>query len=84
MKIISFTSNPYWEDYYIVNDAGDKEYLITLDVKEGTAFCTCPHFLYRKNKAAALKFGGVLINNPDDHCKHIQYVLKIREVLRSG
>ena len=81
MRLIAFTSNPYWEDYYLENDAGDKQYLITIDVKEGTAFCTCPNFLYKRNKAANLKFGGVLLSDVENHCKHIRYVLQIREVL---
>lgn len=85
MRIISFTSNEYWEDYYLLNDAGDKQYLITIDVKEGTVFCTCPHFQYRCNThEKRCKFGGLLLSDTENHCKHIKYVLKIREVLQDG
>ena len=85
MRIISFTSNEYWEDYYLQNDNGDKQYLITIDVKEGTVFCTCPHFLYRCNREEVrCKFGGLLLSDTENHCKHIKYVLKIREVLLDG
>ena len=85
MKIVSFTSNPFWEDYYLINDNGDKTYLITVDVKEQTVFCTCPHFLYRCNNAPTrCKFGGLKIDDVENHCKHIQYVLGIREVLNNG
>jgi len=82
MRIVSFTSNDYWEDYYLLNDTCDKQYLVTIDVKEGTVFCTCPHFRYRCNRRETRgKFGGLLLTDVENHCKHIRYVLKIREVL---
>ena len=85
MRIVAFTSNEYWEDYYLQNETGDKQYLITIDVKEGTVFCTCPHFVYRCNKPATrCKFGGLLLSDKGNHCKHIKYVLGVREVLADG
>ncbi len=84
MNITSVIRNDYWEDYYIENDNGDNRYLVTIDVKEKTVFCTCPNFKFRKAPRAALKFGGVSLTDRDNHCKHISYALQVREVLRDG
>lgn len=78
MKITSFLRNEYWEDWYVSNGEG-RNYLITIDLVEKTIYCTCPDFKFRKSY---LKHGGVRLNdNADKHCKHIQYVLKIRSCI---
>lgn len=81
MKITSFISNEYWEDYYLLNDKETQEYLVSIDKEERTIYCTCPDFQYRKDN---LRFGGSLLNDTENHCKHQQYILKIREVLQNG
>ena len=77
MKLTSFIKNEYWEDWYVLSATG-KQYLITIDLIEKTVYCTCPDFKYRKDN---LKFGGALLTDKDNHCKHIEYVLRVRRVL---
>lgn len=77
MKLTSFIKNDAWEDWYIIGETG-KQYLITIDLIERTVYCSCPDFQYRKDN---LKFGGALLTDKNNHCKHIQYVLKIRRCL---
>lgn len=85
MRVVAFTSNEYWEDYYILNDDGSKQYLVTIDVKENTVYCTCPNFRYRCNTVVnRCKYGGLELADKTNHCKHIRFALHIREVLLDG
>lgn len=77
MKLTSFIKNESWEDWYVISATG-KQYLITIDLIEKTVYCTCPDFKYRKDN---LKFGGALLTDKENHCKHIEYILRIRRVL---
>ena len=63
MKITSFLRNEYWEDWYV--QSKENQYLVTIDLVEGTMYCTCPDYQY-------------------NHCKHMKYVLKIRECVDNG
>ena len=66
-----FTSR-YYDDFMIHNDESQSEYLVTIDKEEGTCYCTCPDFQYRKDN---LKFGGARLDDVNNHCKHIREVL---------
>ena len=59
-------------DYIVYNDETHKEYLVTVDHTENTCYCTCPDFKYRKD---SLRFGGVKLEDTDNHCKHIKEVM---------
>ena len=43
-----------------------------MDHKEGTVYCTCPDFKYRRDN---LKYGGADLDDSEHHCKHIKLVL---------
>ena len=60
-----------WDDYIVYNDETHNEYLVTVDHQEKTCYCTCPDFKYRKDN---LKFGGVKLDDKENHCKHIRGV----------
>ncbi len=78
MNFLKFFRNDYWEDYFVKSSPKGRTHLVTIDVKEQTVHCDCEDFKYRKEK---LKFGGVGLNDTDNHCKHIREVLRIRGVL---
>ena len=82
MKITSFLRNEYWEDWYV--QSKENQYLVTIDLVEGTIYCTCPDYQYRKDSASGLKYGGALLSDTDNHCKHMKYVLKIRRCVDNG
>lgn len=48
------------------------EYGVDIDKNEGTCFCTCPDFQYRKQTE---RWGGARIDDSEHHCKHIREVL---------
>jgi len=50
-------------------------YGVDIDKQEGTVFCDCPDFRFRKQTE---KYGGANINDKRNHCKHITEILKIR------
>ena len=81
MNLFKFFRNEYWEDYFIKSDDKSPAHLVTIDLKEQTIHCDCKDFKYRKEN---LRFGGVKINDVDNHCKHIREVLRIRSVLIDG
>ena len=66
-----FNSDIY-TDFMIYNDKSHSEYLVTIDKEEGTVYCTCPDFKYRKDN---LRFGGARLDDTANHCKHIREVL---------
>ena len=75
--IIMISSTPIfksetYDDFMIYNDKSHSEYLVTIDKEEGTVYCTCPDFKYRKDN---LKFGGAKLEDTDNHCKHIKKIL---------
>lgn len=61
-----------FNDYIVYNDETHNEYLVTMDHKEGTVYCTCPDFKYRRDN---LKYGGADLDDSEHHCKHIKLVL---------
>ena len=65
-------SSDYYDDFMIYNDKSHTEYLVTIDKEQGTVYCTCPDFRYRKDN---LKFGGARLDDTENHCKHIREVL---------
>ena len=65
-------SSEYYDDFMIYNDKSHSEYLVTIDKEQGTVYCTCPDFKYRKDN---LKFGGARLDDTKNHCKHIREVL---------
>ena len=78
MIIEKVSKNDQWEDYFIKSKASNKEYIITIDVLEGTVSCDCEDFRYRKEN---LRFGGVRLSDTANHCKHIKKILEIRDDL---
>lgn len=81
MQCLKFFRNDYWEDYFLKTDKDSETHLVTIDLKEQTVHCDCKDFKFRKEN---LKFGGVALNDTENHCKHIKSALKIREVLLDG
>lgn len=81
MNFLKITRNEYWEDYLLKTDSKSRSHLVTIDLKELSVHCDCEDFKYRKEN---LKFGGVLLSDTENHCKHIRSVLKLREVLVDG
>ncbi len=81
MNFLKFFRNDYWEDYFVKSTPKSKSHLVTIDIKEQTVHCDCEDFKYRKEN---LKFGGVSLDDTDNHCKHIKSVLKLRKVLLDG
>ncbi len=70
MAIVSHQVNGEWEDWEIQSQSNPNTiYLISLDHDEDTIRCDCPDFHYRKEN---LRFGGVKLNDNDNHCKHIR------------
>lgn len=65
-------SSEYYDDFMIYNDKSHSEYLVTIDKEEGTVYCTCPDFKYRRQTE---KFGGAKLTDKEHHCKHIKKIL---------
>lgn len=73
MVILSHKCTGEWEDWDVQSQSNPTiTYLVSMDHEEGTVKCDCPDFTYRKEN---LEFGGVKINDTDNHCKHIQEVM---------
>ena len=81
MNFLKFNRNDFWEDYLVKTDKKSRTHLVTIDLKEQSVHCDCEDFKFRKEN---LKFGGVKLNDKENHCKHIREVLKIRSVLIDG
>lgn len=81
MNLFKYFCNDYWEDFFIKSSPTSRSHLVTIDKKEGSVHCDCEDFKYRKEN---LRFGGVLLNDKENHCKHIQFALRIREVITDG
>ncbi len=78
MNFLKFFRNEFWEDYFVKSTERSRTHLVTIDRKEETVMCDCEDFKFRKEN---LKFGGVKLNDTENHCKHIKAVLKLRSVL---
>ena len=78
MNLFKYSSNEFWEDFFIKSSPTSRSHLVTIDKKEGTVHCDCEDFKYRKEN---LRFGGVKLEDKENHCKHITYAIKVREVL---
>ena len=78
MDFLKFFKNEFWEDYFLRTNARSRTHIVTVDLKEETVMCDCEDFKYRKEN---LKFGGVRLNDTDNHCKHIRTALKLRGLL---
>lgn len=50
-------------------------YGVDIDKVEGTCFCECPDFRYRKQTE---KWGGAKLDDTNNHCKHIGEVLWLK------
>lgn len=50
----------------------DLSYGVDIDKVEGTVFCDCPDFRFRKQTE---KWGGAKLTDVSNHCKHIIGVL---------
>ena len=73
MCILKHERNGEFEDWDVESQSSpDKTYLVTVDHDEKTVYCTCPDFKYRKDN---LKFGGAMLDDVNNHCKHIKRVL---------
>lgn len=78
MILSAFYSNPYYEDYFVQTDKDSRPHLVTIDKKEQSIHCDCEDFKFRKEN---LRFGGVLLSDTANHCKHQRWCLQIREVI---
>ena len=73
MTVIAHCIIGEFEDWDISSQTSPgKTYLVSIDHEEGTVYCTCPDFQYRKQTE---KFGGAKLSDTDNHCKHIKEVL---------
>ena len=63
----------YYDDFMIYNDKSHSEYLVTIDKEQGTVYCTCPDFKYRRQTE---RFGGAKLDDKEHHCKHIKKVME--------
>lgn len=79
MNLLRFFSNDYYDDFFIKSDKKSRTHLVSVDKKDNTVQCDCEDFRYRKEN---LKFGGVALCDKENHCKHIQFALKIRGVIQ--
>ena len=59
-------------DWIIYNDESHTEYLVTVDLEEGTVKCDCPDFKFRKQSGP---YGCVKLWDTENHCKHIKKAL---------
>ena len=50
-------------------------YGVDIDKREGTVFCDCPDFIYRRQTE---KWGGSQLVDVEHHCKHVTQVLSYR------
>lgn len=50
----------------------DLSYGVDIDKHEGTVFCDCEDFRYRKQTE---RWGGARLDEPEHHCKHIRQVI---------
>lgn len=50
-------------------------YGVDIDKQEGTCFCDCPDFRFRRQTE---KYGGARLDDKDHHCKHIREIMHIR------
>ena len=74
MFILSHKKYGEWEDFEVSSESSpNTSYLVTIDHDERTCYCTCPDFQYRKQTE---KYGGAKINDNENHCKHLQKILK--------
>ena len=78
MIFLKFFKNEYWEDYFIKSNPRSRTHIVTVDCVENTVMCDCEDFKYRKEN---LRFGGVKLNDKENHCKHITAALKLRNIL---
>lgn len=51
-------------------------YGVDIDKVEGTCFCDCPDFIYRKQTE---RHGGAKVDDNDHKCKHVRQVLEAIE-----
>ncbi|MBQ6629533.1 MAG: hypothetical protein IJH65_12065 [Methanobrevibacter sp.] len=62
---------------YRVKSSSDPDltYGVDIDKREGTVFCDCPDFIYRRQTE---KWGGSQLVDVEHHCKHVTQVLSYR------
>ena len=59
-------------DWLVYNDEKHTEYLVTVDLEEGTVKCDCPDFQFRKQNQ---EHGCAKLTDIEHHCKHIRKAL---------
>ena len=79
MHLLKLYSNDFCDDFCVKSSKKSRTHLVTIDKEDETVICDCEDFRYRKEN---LRFGGVKLSDTENHCKHIQFALKIRDVLK--
>jgi hypothetical protein len=59
--------------FLVLSHSSDIEYVVDINLKEKTVYCTCPDFTFRKSY---LEYGGARLGDKDNYCKHIREVLE--------
>ena len=79
MNLLKYYSNIVYDDFFVKDNPKSRLHLVTLDKQDNTVHCDCEDFKFRKEN---LKFGGVTVDDKDNHCKHIRFALRIREAVQ--
>ena len=75
-NIVLLAENDELELYRVQSESNDElTYGVDIDKREGTFYCDCPDFRYRKQTE---KWGGAKLTDSSNQCKHIKRVMKIR------
>lgn len=75
-NIILLTEDETIALYRVQSESTDNmTYGVDIDKEEGTVFCDCPDFRYRKQTE---KWGGARLDDHTHHCKHIKQILEAK------
>ena len=79
MNLLKYYSNIVYDDFFVKDNPKSRTHLVTIDKQDKTVHCDCEDFKFRKEN---LEFGGVTVDDKENHCKHIRFALRIKEVVQ--